>query len=150
MPNKKTETSEMKSACCGGGSGCGCDNGGGCCCGGGYGYGWPRHRHGFWYWVGKMILMIVFFVLVWCTIRVACHCGGMRGRGGMMMNRPQMTFDARGCLDTSAIKCPMMLQRVQAADANKDGCITRDELRAAWKDARGMTGDRPGADCDME
>jgi len=123
--------------------GCGCG-----CMGGGMAYGWPHRRGGFWHWIGKALLMILFFCLVWCTMKfgfILAH----HGRPGMMGNRPQLTFDAKGCLDTTAIKCPMMLQKVQSADANKDGCITRDELRAAWKDMRGgMMGDRPGMDDD--
>jgi len=56
-------------------------------------------------------------------------------RGGMGMgmgwNRPEMFVN--GCLDLSRVRNPEMAQRLASADANGDGCITKDELMAARK-----------------
>ena len=99
-------------------------------CGGGFECG-CRRRGG---WFGKLLALVIVFVAGFGL----CHFGCKKH---MMMKRPNWSFDANGCLDTSKIKCPMMAQKAAAADLNGDGCITREEIRAwakeQWAQERG-------------
>ena len=38
-----------------------------------------------------------------------------------------------GCLNVESIKCPKMLEELPMIDTDHDGCVTREELRAADK-----------------
>jgi hypothetical protein len=49
----------------------------------------------------------------------------------MYKHRGQFQF-VDGCLDLSKIKNPKVAMRISAADADGNGCITKDELKA-WK-----------------
>jgi len=115
-PAAKTVAATTETASCG----CGC-----CCC----------QRSGFWHWVKKLIIVLVIFAVGVIAGKILCfhHMGMMRGGGwGMGMGWRGGDMFVNGCLDMSKISCPMMAQKVAAADANGDGCITRDEMRA-WK-----------------
>jgi hypothetical protein len=63
-----------------------------------------------------------------------CHfvCGKDMGPMGFLMKRGPR-FENRfvnGCLDTSKIGCPERLEKIQLKDADKNGCITEEELKA--------------------
>ncbi|MBP5707465.1 MAG: hypothetical protein J6W79_00535 [Alphaproteobacteria bacterium] len=45
---------------------------------------------------------------------------------------PKIQF-VNGCADVSSIKCPKMLEKLPAIDADHNGCITKAELHAAKK-----------------
>ena len=55
---------------------------------------------------------------------------------------PELQF-VNGCVDTQSIKCPKMLQDLPMIDVDHDGCVTRDELRAAKKNMRHDNGPKP-------
>ena len=71
------------------------------------------------------ILSFVFGILV----GTAFFCGCPHKHGP----RPQFV---NGCVDVTSIHCPKMLEELPAMDANGDGCITKQELRAAKKAMR--------------
>jgi len=122
MPTKKTNKKPAPAAkaapvAMAGPAGCTC--GCGCRCG---------------FWKKLLILLLVFAA----GFAVAKYC--FRGRG-MHMGKPMMMerMFVNGCLDVSKIQNPELAQRVAAADANGDGCITKEELKAAWQNARPQT-----------
>ncbi|MDR1207022.1 MAG: hypothetical protein LBK26_01250 [Rickettsiales bacterium] len=85
-------------------------------------------RGGFWRFVKKLIIFAIIFALGFAACKFCC-CG----HHGM---KKHMRFAfVEGCLDVSKIKCPEMLQKVMAANANGDDCITKEEL-AVWKKAK--------------
>jgi hypothetical protein len=47
-------------------------------------------------------------------------------------NKPHIDF-VNGCADIASIKCPEMLKKLPAIDADHNNCITKAELRAAKK-----------------
>ena len=49
------------------------------------------------------------------------------------MPRPHFV---NGCMDVTSVKCPKMLNDLPTIDANGDGCITKQELRAAKRAIR--------------
>ena len=87
------------------------------CCGGKKGH-----------WLKKVLLIIVVFALGYA----ACFFCPKKPGHGMMRK-----FDQNGCLMMERIKCPMLAQKVMAADLDNDGCITRQEFRAWKKSVRG-------------
>ncbi|MCL2331769.1 MAG: hypothetical protein FWC61_04505 [Proteobacteria bacterium] len=118
---------------------CGC-----CCC----------QRSGFWHGVKKLIIVLIIFGLGVVAGKILCfhHMGMMRGPGGWGMGWQRGDMFVNGCLDMTKISCPVMAQKVAAADANGDGCITRDEMRA-WKQsmrAAATSGDESDEECDDE
>jgi len=42
-----------------------------------------------------------------------------------------MKFDDSGCVILESVTCPKMLETLATADENSDGCVSRDEIRAA-------------------
>ncbi|MDR1361240.1 MAG: hypothetical protein LBJ18_02940 [Rickettsiales bacterium] len=99
--------------CCGGNCGCGC-------------------RKRFW---KKLLLIVIVFALGWAAC--CCFCCGKNGhKFGGRAHFAEMFTD--GCLDLSKIQCPEKLAQIEAvaatADADKDGCITPAELKAAKHD----------------
>ena len=86
------------------------------------------HRRGFWHFAKKLLVYIIVFLLGVAACKLCCY--KHHGFGKHM----RFSFE-NGCLDVSKIKCPMLAQKVMAADANGDGCITKAELRA-WKKSK--------------
>ena len=42
-----------------------------------------------------------------------------------------MQFDDNGCVILESVTCPKMLEVIATADADANGCVTHDEIRAA-------------------
>ena len=84
-------------------------------------------RGGFGKFLGKLIVVLVIFALGFMACKfLGCHCAHKKmKRGG------QFQF-VEGCLDMSKIQNPRIAEKIAAADANQDGCITKEELKA-WK-----------------
>ncbi|MDR2413274.1 MAG: hypothetical protein LBD50_03645 [Rickettsiales bacterium] len=95
-----------------------CACGSGCKCG------------GFGRFVKKLIVFLVIFGLGFA----AClYCCGTHRQFRKDFFHPEFV---NGCFDASKIKCPEMLGKLNAADANADGCITKEEFRAIKKNFR--------------
>ena len=45
------------------------------------------------------------------------------------MPMPHVDFDDNGCVVVDSIKCPKMLEKLQSADMDSDGCITKQEFK---------------------
>lgn len=87
------------------------------------------HGGKFGRFVRKLLLALIIFVLGFAAANVFCGNGprGMRG--------PRVDF-VNGCVDMASVKCPQLVQMLSTADANADGCIARDEYRAAKREFR--------------
>lgn len=100
---------------------CGCDKN--CACGGTC----AQHAHckcrrgGFF---KKLILFLIIFALGFAAAKMCC-CG--KGKFG-----PRPEFD-NGCL---VIKCAKLAQMAPMIDTDQNGCITREEFKAAKKHMR--------------
>lgn len=105
----------MENHACGCGADCHCC--GGCKCG----------ASKFGRFVRKLVIFLIIFALGFAAAKLCC--GGPRHHG------PRMHF-VNGCLDSSSIQCPKMLEALPAMDINQDGCITRDEFRQVKKNMR--------------
>ncbi|MDR0449543.1 MAG: hypothetical protein LBG89_03765 [Rickettsiales bacterium] len=95
---------------------CGC----GCGCGGKF------------KWVKKILVLLVVFALGFAAC--CAMCGGKCWKGHMgKMNRGAALFDKNGCLNVAAMEKKMQgkftAQQLAAADANNDGCITKEEFK---------------------
>lgn len=101
---------------------CGC----GCKCG------------GFGRFLKKLIVFLVIFALGFVAAKFCDH--GKEFRRGM---HPEFV---NGCLDVTKIKCPEMAAKVAAMDTDANGCVTREEFRAAKKAMRGAG--RPDCGCE--
>ena len=49
--------------------------------------------------------------------------------------KPHLNY-VNGCVDVASVKCPKLLQDLPLIDENHDGCVTKDEMRAAKKAMR--------------
>ncbi|MDR1026949.1 MAG: hypothetical protein LBL46_00850 [Rickettsiales bacterium] len=90
----------------------------------------------------KKIIIFVLGIVVGAAGCCLLHCG--HKKFGKKFPHPE--FTAAGCLDTSKINCPEMLEKIQLKDADKNGCITKDEFFGGKKfgpDAGRQDGDRP-------
>lgn len=97
---------------CGGNCGCGC-------------------KGGFGRFVKKLIVFLIIFALGFAAGKFCDHAKQYKMMG---FGRPEFV---NGCMDLSSIKCPKMLEKVGMMDTDADGCITKDEFRAAKKAMRG-------------
>ena len=101
---------------CGCNAGCAC--GGHCaehsCCG--------KKKCSFGRFLKKLVVFLIIFALGFATAKMCCF-----NKSGKMGPRPEFE---NGCL---VIKCPKMAERAEMMDTNKDGCINREEFRAARK-----------------
>jgi hypothetical protein len=104
---KKVSTPVVEKHACGCNHECAC--GTGCKC----------RKGGFW---KKLILFIIVFALGFSAAKLCC-CD-KRGKMG-----PRPEFE-NGCL---VVKCPKMAQMAQIMDINQDGCVSKDEFKAAKK-----------------
>lgn len=73
----------------------------------------------------KFIVLLIVFLLGFAVAKmVPCH------RFHHMHKGPYMhPVFQNGCLDMASIKCPKMLETLQASEANADGCITMVEFK---------------------
>lgn len=96
---------------------CACGDNCHCCC---------CRGHRFLRWGIRVILLCIVFV---CGMAVAPL---------FMRDMPQkhMQFDDNGCVILESVTCPKMLEVLATADTDANGCITRDEIRAAKHNAR--------------
>jgi len=92
---------------------CGC--GGHCCC---------CHGHRFIKFCIKLILLCLVFFAGALTAPWF-----MRAGHDAMMRHVQ--FDDNNCLVYDSVKCPKMLENLKDADTDTNGCISREEFRAA-------------------
>ncbi|MCL2737539.1 MAG: hypothetical protein FWE17_01595 [Alphaproteobacteria bacterium] len=83
-------------------------------------------------WAKRLFWLIVAFALGFAAC-FFCPVAQQHRAGGMMRHN----FDDNGCLIVEKIRCPERVQRLMAADLNRDGCITRAELKAWRKEHRG-------------
>ena len=70
----------------------------------------------------KVIVFLIIFAMGFAAAKICCF-----NKPGKMGPRPEFE---NGCL---VIKCPKMAERAEMMDTNKDGCINREEFRAARK-----------------
>ena len=95
---------------------CGCAHG--CACHGHCGH----KKCTFGRFVKKLIVFLIIFAMGFASAKLCC----MNKRGRMA---PRPEFE-NGCL---VVKCPKMAENVQMMDKNNDGCVSREEFRAARK-----------------
>jgi hypothetical protein len=100
---------------------CGCDKG--CACAG------KCHKRGGFF--KKLVIFLVIFGLGFAAAKLCC-CE----KGRKMMLRPEFE---NGCL---VVKCPKMAKMVEKMDADKNGCVSVEEFKAAKKHYRGPKHDR--------
>ncbi len=84
----------------------------------------------------KIIIAAIIFALGFAAaqlLNTGCDC--YRGKCPMAGYRMQATF-VNGCLDTSAVKCPVLLEKLPAMDTNQDGCISEEEYAAGNQEYR--------------
>jgi hypothetical protein len=80
------------------------------------------HHSGFW---KKLVLIVIFFALGFASAKLCC----CHKKSFKKMPRPE--FD-NGCL---VVKCPKLEKMVPMMDADKNGCVTVEEFKAAKKHA---------------
>ena len=97
---------------------CGCDKG--CTCGNDCVC--TKKKCTFGRFLKKLIFVLIIFALGFAAAKMCC-CD----KHGKMGPRPQFE---NGCL---VVKCPKMEKMVPVMDANKDGCVSREEFRAMRK-----------------
>ncbi len=76
---------------------------------------------GFWRFIRNLLILLIVFVL-----------GAMSARFFMKVHHmpmPHVDFDDNGCVVVDSIKCPKMLEKLQSADMDSDGCITKQEFK---------------------
>lgn len=79
----------------------------------------------------KFFYLAGMFILGFLVAQLFCCCCGCKHHKRM----PKLQF-VDGCVDMASVKCPKMLEKLSAADADNNGCITKVELRAAKKHMR--------------
>ena len=97
---------------------CGCDAG--CACGGECAC--TKKKCTFGRFLKKLILVLIIFALGFAAAKMCC-CD----KPGKMGPRPEFE---NGCL---LVKCPKLAEMVPMMDTNHDGCVSREEFRAARK-----------------
>lgn len=75
----------------------------------------------------KLIIFLIIFALGFAAGKFCCMSHHYKGMG---FGHPKFV---EGCLDTSKIQCPKMLEKFAAMDTNGDGCITKEEFWEAKK-----------------
>ncbi len=79
-------------------------------------------------------------IIVWAIIfALGMVCGKMLclGHGHKHMSQMHPVF-VNGCLDMSSVECPKMQEKLAAADADANECISVEEYRAVKKEMKGM------------
>lgn len=82
----------------------------------------------FWRVMKKILIFIIIFAMGFAAAKF-CPCNKHR------MPMPQVDF-VNGCVDAKSIKCPKLVAELPILDADKDGCVTRDEFKAVKKEMR--------------
>jgi len=100
---------------------CGCDScDKGCACGGECMC--AKKKCTFGRFLKKLVLVLIIFALGFATAKMSC-CD-KRGKMG-----PRPEFE-NGCL---VVKCPKLAEMVPMMDTDANGCVTREEFKAARK-----------------
>ncbi len=89
----------------------------------------PCHRHG--HFIKHLILWAIIFALGMVCGKMFC-CGH---HGFKHMPKMHPVFD-NGCLRMNSIDCPMMREKLMAADVNGDECVSIEEYKAVKKEMR--------------
>lgn len=97
---------------------CGCDKG--CACGGECAC--AKKKCTFGRFLKKLILVLIIFALGFASAKMCCN--GKRGKMG-----PRPEFE-NGCL---VVKCPKLAEMVPMMDTDANGCVSREEFKAARK-----------------
>lgn len=108
---KKTEETFEQECACGKDCKCGCQ-GGGC----------ARTFK-------KIIISAIIFALGFAFAQLLDQDNCKHYKGYAM----RASF-VNGCMDTSKVKCPVLLEKIPTMDLNQDGCIDKDEYRIARKE----------------
>ncbi|MBO5663050.1 MAG: hypothetical protein J6S12_04305 [Alphaproteobacteria bacterium] len=96
---------------------CGCAHG--CAC---HGHCCDKKKCTFGRFLKKLVVFLIIFALGFATAKLCCF-----DKRGKMPFRPEFE---NGCL---VVKCPKMAEKVAMMDVNHDGCVNREEFRAARK-----------------
>jgi hypothetical protein len=75
----------------------------------------------------KKVLIFVLGLIVGAGACCVLHCK----KGHKIWGKKPANFEHKfvnGCLDVSKIDCPEMVDKVQLKDADKNGCITKEEF----------------------
>ena len=88
------------------------------------------HCHGRVHWVKHIIVWAIIFA-------IGMVCGKMMNcvHGHKHMPKMQPVF-VNGCLDMESVKCPMMQEKLAAADVDGNECISVEEYKAVKKEMR--------------
>lgn len=97
---------------------CGCDKG--CACGGECAC--AKKKCTFGRFLKKLVLVLIIFALGFASAKMCCN--GKRGKMG-----PRPEFE-NGCL---VVKCPKLAEKVPMMDTDANGCVSREEFKAARK-----------------
>lgn len=97
---------------------CGCDKG--CACGGECAC--AKKKCTFGRFLKKLVLVLIIFALGFASAKMCCN--GKRGKMG-----PRPEFE-NGCL---VVKCPKLAEMVPMMDTDANGCVSREEFKAARK-----------------
>lgn len=107
--------------------GCGCNNGKKCRCG------------GFGRFLKKLVIFLVIFALGFAAAKFCTMHKFHKGFRG-----PRVEF-VNGCVDLAKVPCPELAAKIAEADVNGDGCVSKEEMKAAKKEMRReMHGKRQG------
>lgn len=90
------------------------------------------HKSAFWRFVRNLIILAIVFALGVFSARWIM--GGPRG----MHHMPRIQFDDNGCVVMDSVKCPKMLEKLAMADADSNGCVSRDEFHSSMREMRKM------------
>lgn len=77
----------------------------------------------------KFIVLLIVFLLGFAVAKITC----CHKKHFMPMVPKMHPVFQNGCLDMASVKCPKMIEMLQASEANVDGCITKEEFRAMKK-----------------
>ena len=88
------------------------------------------HCHGRAHIIKHLIVWAIIFALGMVAGKMM-NCG--HGPKHMKMKHPVFV---NGCLKMSSIECPMMLEKLAAADVNGDNCISVEEYRVVKKEMK--------------
>ncbi len=79
----------------------------------------------------KFIVIVIVFLLGFALAKFVCNpMQQRRAHHRAMEMHPVFT---NGCLDMESVKCPKMVEALQNADVNADGCINLEEFKATKK-----------------
>ena len=99
------------------------------------------HCHGGAHWVKHIIVWAIIFAL-------GMVCGKMMNCNHAHKHMAKMhPVFVNGCLDMESVKCPVMQEKLAAADVDGNECISMEEYKAIKKEMKpahkGMRGPKP-------